>query len=101
MLSPLCGLVAAFVTSIMVFCLLQTLEPHLDRPLFILPGIEPYEKDLGRKKADETTHALDMSGYSKPVQRGEKPVLDDGEKPVSNEENSSDDKMEVPVIEEQ
>ena len=56
---------AAFLTAILVFCLVQTLEHHLDRPLFFLPGLEPYEKDYGDKPSSEevrTTRVLDLSG---------------------------------------
>ena len=39
---------AAFLLAISFFCLVQTLEHHLlDRPLFSLPDLEPYEKDVG------------------------------------------------------
>jgi hypothetical protein len=47
----------------LVFCLVQTLEHHLDGPLFSLPGLEPYEKDFGSeptKEKDPTIHTLDM-----------------------------------------
>jgi hypothetical protein len=84
---------AAFLTAILVFCLVQTLEHHLDRPLFTLPGLEPYEKDLGGKPEEKTDsgatqHVLDISGSGRPVKDIEKPVSE-------NEDSSSDGKAEV------
>lgn len=45
---------AAFLCSVLVFVLIQTIEKYNGyKPLFSFPGLEPYEKDL--EKHDETT----------------------------------------------
>lgn len=50
--------IAAFVGSIIVFALVQTLENCMGEPLFTLPWLEPYEKDIAMesdtKEIDDT-----------------------------------------------
>lgn len=49
--------IAAFVGSILVFALVQMLENCMGEPLFTLPWLEPYEKDISmadEKGIDET-----------------------------------------------
>ena len=57
---------SAFAVSIIVFVLVQFLEHHNGGPLFTLPGMEPYIKNLEDEDADETgkTKSTKMSDDS-------------------------------------
>lgn len=44
---------ASLLIAFLVFVTVQTLEFHLGRPLFTIPFLEPYEKDLGDKDDEE------------------------------------------------
>jgi hypothetical protein len=48
---------AAFLTSLLVFLLVQTLEHHLGRPLFTIPGMRGYDKSVMGGYSDENNTA--------------------------------------------
>jgi hypothetical protein len=55
---------SALLVSFLVFSLIQVIERQLGRPMFNLPGLQPYEKNIKTEEVDE----LDKSGATKPTE---------------------------------
>jgi hypothetical protein len=52
---------AAFLTSLLVFLLVQTLEHHLGRPLFTIPGMRGYDKNDVGSSFDENNNTANFN----------------------------------------
>lgn len=52
---------SAFLTSILVFVGVQSLEHWLGRPLYRFPGLTPYRKDTGHEPATEKVIEADKA----------------------------------------
>jgi hypothetical protein len=78
---------SAFLCSIIVFTSIQVIESCLGRPLFNLPGLQGYEKDLGGeeeavKQADETEKDLDIEKEMSEKEAAIEPDEEDEEVPM-------------------
>ena len=56
---------AAFGVSFVVFVLVQTIEHFKGGPLFTIPGMEPYMKDLGEPEEEVEIKDVDVSKSTK------------------------------------